>query len=127
MEGSAGNQVNEPSTSQSAPTECQNQQWATNVNAITYQLKELYDGSFGEEPAMAVTTRAMRGNAPAEERVDELENYSSDDVEQPQFDELGKVARTARQATKSVARENQILDEEREQPVIHDLEDSDIG
>ena len=68
MEGNAGNQVNEPSTSQSLPTECQNQQWSPNVNAITYQLKELYDGSFGEEPAMAVTTRAMRGSAPVENR-----------------------------------------------------------
>ena len=127
MEGNAGNQVNEPSTSQSVPTECQNQQWSPNVNAITYQLKELYDGAFGEEPAMAVTTRAMRGTAPIEDAVDEQADYSSDDVERPQFDELGKVASTARQAIRAVARENQILDEEREQPVIHELEDSDIG
>ena len=73
-------------------TECQNQQWLPNVNAITYQLKELYDGTLGEEPAMAVTTRAMRGSAPIEDKLDEPANYSSDDVEQLQFQELEKVA-----------------------------------
>ena len=65
------------------PMECQNQQWSPNANAITYQLRELYDGTVGEEPAMAVTTRAMRGRAPVEDELDRPENYSSDDVEQP--------------------------------------------
>ena len=46
MEGNAGTQANEPSTSQSMPTECQNQQWSPNANAITYQLRELYDGNY---------------------------------------------------------------------------------
>ena len=127
MEGNAGPQSNEPSTSQSILTECQNQQWFPNANAITYQLRELYDGTIGEEPAMAVTTRAMRGNAPIGDELGGHENSSSDDVERPQFHELGKVASAARQATRGVARENEILDEEREQPVIHDLDDSDIG
>ena len=76
---------------------------------------------------MAVTTRAMRGNAPIGDELGGHENYSSDDVERPQFHELGKVASTARQTTRRVARENEILDEDREQPVIHDLEDSNIG
>ena len=119
--------ANEPSTSQAMPTECQNQQWSPNVNAITYQLRELYDGTIGEEPAMAVTTRAMRGSAPIEDKLDEHENYSSDDVEQPQFQELEKVASAARHATRAIERENEILDGEEGQRVIHDLEDSDIG
>ena len=127
MEGSTGTQGSDPSTSQSVSRESQGQQWSPNTNTITYHLRELYDGAAIEELAMAVTTRAMRGSAPIEDAVDEHANYSSDDVERPQFDELGKVASTARQATRAVARENQILDEERGQPVIHDLEDSDIG
>ena len=127
MEGNVGNYVNEPSTSQSVLWECQGQPWSPNTNTITYHLGELYDGVAIEGLAMAVPTRAMRGSAPIEDAVDEQADYSSDDVERPQFDELGKVASTAREATRAVVRENQILDEEREQPVFHDLEDSDIG
>ena len=69
----------------------------------------------------------MRGSAPIEDAGYEHANYSDDDVERPQFDELGKVASAARQTTRAVARENQIMDKGREQPVMHDLEDSDIG
>ncbi len=63
--------------------ECQNQQWSPNANTITYQLRELYDGNIGEEPAMAVTTRAMRGSIPAEDELDGQDNYSSEDVDRP--------------------------------------------
>ena len=76
---------------------------------------------------MAVTTRAMRGSAPVEDKIDEPENYSSDDVKQPQFHELEKVASAARQTTRAIERENEILDGEEGQRVIHDLEDSDMG
>ena len=112
MEGNAEPQANEPSSSQSMPMECQNQQLSPNANTITYQLREVYDGTIGEEPMMAVTTRAMRGSAPIEDVLDGHENYLSDDVARPQIQELEKVASTARQATRAVARENEILDEE---------------
>ena len=58
--------------------ECQNQQWSPNANMITYQLREVYNGTIGEEPTMAVTTRAMRGSASIEDELDGQENYSSD-------------------------------------------------
>ena len=80
MEGNAEPQANEPLTSQSMPMECQNQQGSPNANTITYQLREVYDGTIGEEPAMAVTTRAMRGSAPMEDKLEGQENYLSDDV-----------------------------------------------
>ena len=95
MEGNAEPQVNEPSTSQAMPMDCQNQQWSPNANAITYQLRGVYDGTTCKEPAMAVTTRAMRDSAPSEDELDGQENYSSDDVVRPQFQELEKVANTA--------------------------------
>ena len=126
MEGNAGPQANESSTSQSMPMECQNQQWSPNANMNTYQLRDVYGGIICEEPAMAVTTRAMRGSAPIEDELDGQENHSSDNVERPQFQELGKVASMARQATRAVARENEILDEEGGQPLVQDLKDSDI-
>ena len=102
MEGNAGTPANNPSTSQSMPMECQNQQWSPSVNAITYQLREVNGGASGEKPEMAVTTRAMRGSAPIEDELDGQDNYSSDDVEQPQFQELEKVASAARQATRAI-------------------------
>ena len=80
MEGNTGPQANEPSTSQGMPMECQNQQWSLNANAITYQLRGVYDGNTCEEPTMAVTTRAMRGSAPMGDELDGQDNYSSDDV-----------------------------------------------
>ena len=76
---------------------------------------------------MAVTTRAMRGSAPLEDELDRRENYSSDDMEQPQFYGLEKMASAARQATRAIEKENEILDNGGGRPVIHDLEDSDIG
>ena len=127
MEGNAEPQVNEPSTCQAMPMDCQNQHWSPNANAITYQLRGVYDGTTCKEPAMAVTTRAMRGSAPREDELDGQENHSSHDVVRPQFQELEKVANTARQATRAVARENDILDDERGHPVMHDVEGSDRG
>ena len=104
--------------------ECQNPQWSPNANAITYQLRGMYEGTTCDEPALVVTTRAMRGNALTEDELDGQENYSSDDVERPQFQELEKVANAARHAMRAVARENEILDDEGEHNVIHDLEGS---
>ena len=127
MEGNAGTPANELSTSQSMPIECQNQQWSPSVNVITYQLREVNDGAGGEEPAMAVTTIAMMDSASLEDELDRQENYSSDDVEQPQFQELEKVASATRRATRAIERQNEILDNGEGRPVIHDLEDSDIG
>jgi hypothetical protein len=37
-------------------------QWTPLTNAITYELRSLDDGITHEAPALAVTTRAMRGN-----------------------------------------------------------------
>ena len=107
--------------------ECQNQQWSPNTNAITYQLRGVYAGTTCEEPALAVNTRAMRGSAPAEDELDGQKNYSFDDVERPQFQELEEVANATRQATKAVARENENLDDKGGHNVIHDLEGSDMG
>ena len=69
----------------------------------------------------------MRGSALAEDELEGQENYSSDDVEGPQFQDLEKVANTGRHATKALARENEILDDEGGHNVIHDLEGSDMG
>ena len=120
-------QAGGPSTSQAMPMECQNPQWSPNANAITYQLRGMYERTTCEEPPLVVTTRAMRGNAQAEEELDGEENHSSDDVERPQFQELEKVVNAARHATRAVARESEILNDEGGHNVIHDLEGSDMG
>lgn len=127
MEGNADPHANEPSTSQAMPMEGPSHHWSPHANAITYELRGVYEGTTHEEPALAVTTRAMKGSAPAEEELEGQENYSSDDVERPQFQDLEKVANAARQATKAWAQENEILDGKRRHNVIQDLEGSSMG
>ena len=106
------------------PGEEQNQ-WPPNANVITYELKSLDDGTTREAPALAVTTRAKRGNFQVEKDVKGQEEYSSDEA--PHLSDLDRVARTARRATKALEVENEIL-QDRERPnVIHDLEGSEMG
>ena len=108
------------------PTEGQNQ-WPPHANAITYELRGVYEGTTHEEHALAVSTKAMRGSAPAEDELEGHENYSSDDVEPPHFPDLKKVANATRHVTKALAKDNEILDDMGGPNVIHDLDDSDMG
>ena len=126
MECATEPQVNEPPPVQPMLAEGHNP-WPPQVNSITYELRSLDGEVVHEAPALAVTTRAMRGNAPIENELDGQGDYSSDDVERPQFQELEKVASAARQATKALVRENEVLDDVEGPNVIHDLEGSDVG
>lgn len=45
-------------------------QWPSNANVITYELRGLDEGAKQEAPALAVTTRAMRGNLQAEKQME---------------------------------------------------------
>ena len=81
MEGNTEPQTIKPSTSEAMPMECQNQHWSPNTSAITYQLRGVYEGTICKEPVLAVTIRAIRNSAPAEDELDGQENHSSDDVE----------------------------------------------
>ena len=119
--------ANETSTRQAMPMECQTQQWSPNTNAITYRLRGVYEGTTCEEPALAVTTRPTRGSAPTKNELDGQENYSSHNVERPQFQELEKVANAVRHAIRAVARDNENLDDHGGHNVLHDLEGSDMG
>jgi len=66
-------------------------QWPPHTNAITYKLKSLNDQVIHEAPALAVTTRAMRGKTPLEVVEEGQDEYSSD--EGPNLSELDRVAR----------------------------------
>lgn len=77
-----------------------------------------------EAPALAVTTRAMRGNIQAEKDVQGQEKYSS---EGPHLSKLERVARTAKGATKALERENEIVHERERSNVVHDLDGIDVG
>ena len=44
-------------------------QWLLYTNATTYELKSLNDEVIHEAPALAVSTRAMRGKTPLEVRI----------------------------------------------------------
>ena len=74
-------------------------QWPLHTNAITYELRSLDDEVSHEAPALAVTTRAMRGETPLEVGVEDQEEYSSD--EGPNLFELDRVAKVARRATRN--------------------------
>lgn len=126
MESITEPQTNEPPPAQATSTEGQNQ-WPPHANAITYELRGVYEGAIHEAHALAVTTRAMRGNVPVENELDGQEEYSSDDEEPPHFPDLEKIASVARQATKALAKENEILDDMEGPNVIHDLDGSDMG
>lgn len=95
MEGNIEPHANKPSTSQTMPTEGQNQ-WSP--------LRGVYEGITKEKPALAVTTRAMRGSAPPEDEPERQENYSLNDVEPPHYPSLEKMANAARQTTRALAR-----------------------
>lgn len=82
-------------------------QWPPNANAITYELRSLDDGATHEAPALAITTRAMRGNIQAEKDVEGQEEYFSDEA--PRLTDLERVIRTTRRTTKVLERENNIL------------------
>ena len=124
MDGTAETHLDESFIPQVPPEEEQNQ-WPPNANVITYELRRLDDGTTCEAPALAVTTRAMRGKIQAEKDVEGQEEYSLDDA--PHLLDLERVARTARRATKALEVENEIL-QDRERPnVFHDLEGSEMG
>ena len=69
MDGTADTHRNESFVLQIPPGEEQNQ-WPPNANVITYELRRLDDGPTCEAPALAVTTRAMRGNLQAEKDME---------------------------------------------------------
>ena len=117
MEGTTDPQTNEPPSVQAIPTEGQNQ-WPLHVFAITYELRGVYEGTIHEAPASAVTTRAVRRRSPVKDDLERQENYSSYDVELPQFPDLEKEANAARQTTKALARGNDTLDD-LEEPKCH--------
>ena len=100
-------------------------QWPPHTNAITYELRSLDDEDTHEAPALAVTTRAMRGKTPLEIGVEGQEEYSSD--EGPNLSELDRVARLARRATRELENKNMILYDRERPNVIHDLEGSEMG
>jgi hypothetical protein len=100
-------------------------QWSPHANTITYELRSSNGEVTHEAPALAVTTRAMRGNIEVEKDVVGHEEYSSD--EGPNLSDLDRVARVARRATRELEKENEIV-QDRERPnVIHDLHGSEMG
>ena len=109
---------------QVAPTDGQGQ-WPLLANSITYELRSLEGEVVYEAPALAVTTRAMRGNMPIEVEVEEEEENSLGDV--PYFSDLENVDREARKTTKALERENEILQDKERLNVFHDLDGSDVG
>ena len=94
------------------------------ANSISYELKSLKEKIVHKAPALAVTTRAMRGNAPLEVKEEEEEEEMG---EIPYLSDLENITREARKATKALERENKIFHERERSNVIHDLEGSDIG
>ena len=99
-------------------------QWPPHTNVITYELRSLDDEVLHEAPALAVTTRAMRGKTPLEVGVEGQEEGSSE--EGPNLSELDRVARVARRATRESEKENVILHDREGPNVIHDLEGSEM-
>ena len=79
------------------------------ANSISYELRSLEREVVHEAPALAVTTRAMRGNVPIEVEAEEDEENPLGDV--LYFSELDDVAREASKATKALERENEIADD----------------
>jgi hypothetical protein len=88
-------------------------------------FRSLEDEVTHEVPTLAVTTRAMRGNAQAEKDKEGHEEYSSD--EGPSLLDLDRVVRVARKTYRELETENMIL-QDRERPnIIYNLEDSEMG
>ena len=59
-----------------APPEEEQSQWPPTANVITYELRSLDEETTHEAPALAVTTRAMRGNVQPDDEVEEQEEHS---------------------------------------------------
>lgn len=78
MDGITESQANESFPLQVTAREEQNR-WPPHANAINYELRSVDDGATHEAPALAVTTRAMRGNIQVEKDVEGQEEYSSDE------------------------------------------------
>ena len=95
------------------------------ANSILYEFKGLKEEVVHKAPALAVITRAMRGNAPLE--VEEEEEEENPLREIPYFSDLENVTREARKATKALERENEIVHERERSNVVHDLDGSDVG
>ena len=75
-------------------------QCSPHANSISYELEGLKEEIVHEAPALAVTTRAMRGNAPLEvEKEEEAENPLG---EIPYFLDFENVARKARKTTNAL-------------------------
>ena len=82
-------------------------QWPPNANVITYELRSLDERTTREAPALAVTTRAMRGDLQAKKEMEVQEEYSSDEA--PNLSDLEIVVRTTRRTAKVLEKENEIL------------------
>ena len=95
------------------------------INSISYELKGLKEDVVHKAPALAVTTRTMRDNAPLE--IKEEEEEKNPLWETPYFLDLDNVTREARKATKALERESEIVHERERSNVIHDLDGSDVG
>ena len=95
------------------------------ANSISYELRSLEGEVVHEAPALAVTTRAMRGNVPIE--VEEEEDEENPLGEVPYFSDLENVAREARKTTKVLERKNEIVHNRERSNVVHDLDGSDVG
>ena len=114
----------EVSPIQVTPTDSQGQ-CPSHANFISYELRSLKEEVVHEAPALAIITRAMRGNMPIEMEVEEDEENPLVDV--PYFSDLENVAREARKATKALEMKNEIVHDRERSNVVHDLDDSDVG
>ena len=100
-------------------------QWPPHTNVMTYELKSLGDEVTHEASTLAVTTRVRRRRTSLEVRVEDQEDYSSDEA--PNLSELDRVARVARKATRELKRENVIFHDRERPNAIHDLKGSEMG
>lgn len=95
------------------------------ANSISHELRSLEGEIVHEASALAVTTRAMRGNVPIEVEAEEDEENSLGDI--PYFSELDNVVREASKVTKALERESEIIHDRHRSNVVHDLDGSDVG
>lgn len=81
-------------------------QWPPDANVITHKLRGVERAS-QEAPALALITKAMRGNLQAEREMKGQKEYSSDEA--LHLFELERVARTARRTAKALERKKNVL------------------
>ena len=98
--------------------------YPSHANSISYALKGLKDKFMHEDPALAVTIRAMRGNAPLEVEGEEKKKNSLKEIHF--YSDLENVPRKTRKTTKALERENEIVHEKERSNVVHDLDGSDV-